>query len=560
MIAVLRYGQYLADMKTSRSISPGALALTVAVVLFPSPNARGDAFPRQPGVDVLHYTFRLTLGDANDEIVGETTARVRLLKEGVTELVLDLATQANGKGMAVTAVTADEKPVPHVHEKNRLRVTLEPASRAGEERTYKVSYHGVPVSGLHIGPNKYGERTFFSENWPDKARQWLPVIDHPYDKATSEFIVTAPARYQVVANGLLQEEIDLGDGRRQTHWKQSVPIATWLNSLGVAQFASHHAGQVRGVPLETWVFHQDREAGMIAFEGPARKAIEFYSDFIGPYPYEKLANIQAVGFSGGMEHASAIFYGERSFTGRPASSLVAHEIAHQWFGDSVTEKDWDDVWLSEGFATYFALLYTEHYEGKEKFQADLKRSKSTVLATEKRRNNLGVIHDNIADSSQILNQLVYQKGGWTLHMLRGQIGTAQFQAGIRDYYKKFRDGNASTDDFRAAMERASGQELDWFFRQWLKRPGSPVIEGAWDYDAAAKRVRLTLAQKQPGEPYRLPMELGILGQDKAAPMQIVRIEMQKPEQSFEFPIEQEPREIVLDPGTWILMQGKLAKK
>src|SRR5882757_7738293 len=123
---------------------------------------------------------------------------------------------------------------------------------------------------------------------------------------------------------------------------------------------------------------------MIAFEGPARKAIEFYSDYVGPYPYEKLANIQAVGFSGGMEHASAIFYGEKSFTGHPASSLVAHEVAHQWFGDSVTE----------------------HYDGRDKFVAELKRSRSTVLQTERRRQNLGVLHDNIADSGQILNQLV----------------------------------------------------------------------------------------------------------------------------------------------------------
>jgi len=182
--------------------------------------------------------------------------------------------------------------------------------------------------------NKYGERTFFSANWPDKARQWLPMIDHPSDKATSEFLITAPARYQVVANGLLEEEIDLGDGRRLTHWKQPVPIASWLNNIGVAAC----------VPPETWVFHQDREAGIRTVETPTRQAIEFYSDRIGPYPYEKLADVEASGMDGGMEHASEIFYGEKSVANRPAFSLVAYEKAHQWFGDSVTEKDWDDVW------------------------------------------------------------------------------------------------------------------------------------------------------------------------------------------------------------------------
>ena len=132
--------------------------------------------------------------------------------------------------------------------------------------------------------NKFGDRCFFSVNWPDLARQWLPTIDHPYDKATSEFIVTAPAKYQVVANGLLYEQIDLGDGRRTTHWKQSVPIATWLDDIGVAQFASRHFGKAAGVPLETWLFPQDREAGIVSLEEPTRQAIEFYQRSCWPVP------------------------------------------------------------------------------------------------------------------------------------------------------------------------------------------------------------------------------------------------------------------------------------
>ena len=182
------------------------------------------------------------------------------------------------------------------------------------------------------------------------------MVDHPYDKATSEFLVTAPAHYQVVSNGLLQEERDLANGRRLTHWKQSVPIASWLNAIGVAEFASHHAGVVKGVPLESWVYPQDRERVASVLEAPARRSVEFYSERVGPFPFEKLANIQAASVNGGMELASAIFYGERSVLGGDVDSLVAHEVAHQWFGDSVTERDWDDVWLSEGFATYFALI------------------------------------------------------------------------------------------------------------------------------------------------------------------------------------------------------------
>ncbi len=160
------------------------------------------------------------------------------------------------------------EPVQWEHEADRLRITLSDAPEQGELRKFTVRYGGIPAAGLKIGPNKYEERTFFSVNWPNKARQWLPMIDHPYDKATSEFIVTAPIHYQVVANGLLQEETDLGDGQRRTHWKQSVPIPSWLNALGVARFSSRHLGSVNGIPLQTWIFHQDREEGIATFDGP----------------------------------------------------------------------------------------------------------------------------------------------------------------------------------------------------------------------------------------------------------------------------------------------------
>jgi aminopeptidase N len=524
-----------------------------------APLARADTYPRQPGVDALHYVFRVTLRDDSDEIAGEATADVRFVKEGLTEFALDLASAGRDKGMMVSAVTAGGAAVRYVHENDRLRIVLDPPSKASERRQFTTCYRGVPAGGLRIGPNKHGERTFFSLNWPDKARQWLPLIDHPYDKATSEFIVIAPARYQVVANGLLQETTDLGDGRRRTHWKQSVPIASWLNAIGVAQFAAHHAAPVKGVPLQTWVFHQDRDVGLRALEGPARKAIEFYSDYVGPYPYEKLANVQAAGLSGGTEHASAIFYGENSVTGRPVTSLVAHEIAHQWFGNSVTEKDWDDVWLSEGFATYFTLLFTEHYEGRDAFVAGLKRSRNLVFAAEKRDARLGVIHDNLADTRRVLNQLVYQKGAWTLHLLRGQVGADKFQAGIRDYYKRYRDGNASADDLRRVMEENSGQDLSWFFKQWLRRAGSPVVEGNWRYDPDAKRIEIELAQTQPGEPYRLPLEVGISQEGAEAP-RIVKVEMTQLKQRFEIAADKEPASVVLDPNASMLMRSSFNKR
>ena len=201
--------------------------------------AFADTYQRQPGVDVQHYVFRVNLSDESDEIAGETTVTVRFVKDGLTQFWLDLASAAGGKGMTVSEVTSAGGPVAHTHQSDRLTLNLFPPSNAGELRSFTVKYRGIAANGLKIVANKFGERCFFSANWPDLAHQWLPTIDHPSDKATSEFVVTAPAKYQVVANGLIQETIDLGNGRRQTHWKQSAPIASWLDNIGVAQFAVH---------------------------------------------------------------------------------------------------------------------------------------------------------------------------------------------------------------------------------------------------------------------------------------------------------------------------------
>jgi aminopeptidase N len=238
---------------------------------------------------------------------------------------------------------------------------------------------------------------------------------------------------------------------------------------------------------------------------------------------------------------------------------VAHEIAHQWFGDAVTERDWDDVWLSEGFATYFALLFAEHDRGREAFVAGLKQSREVVFTTEKRDPALAVIHNNIADTRKVLNRLVYQKGAWTLHMLRGLVGTEAFWDGIRDYYRRYRDGNASTDDFLRVMEEKSRRDLSWFFRQWLNRPGTPVLEGSWQYRPEAKRIEIELKQVQAGDPYRLPIEVGITT-DASGPARIEKVEMTARQHHFEVPAEESPATVTLDPNCWALLRATLTRK
>lgn len=542
----------------ARTTGPGRAAATarwlVAVLagcLAPVVPAWADTYPRQPGVDAVHYEFRLSLGDDSDEIAGETTATVRVRSDSVREVVFDLASARDGKGMTVEAVTAGGQPARFEHAADRLRVFLPAAPRAGTDVAIAVRYRGVPAAGLRFLANMHGARTVFSENWPDRARQWLPVIDHPSDKAAGDILVTAPAHYQVVANGVLVEQVDLGDGRRLTHWRQAAPIASWLYAIGVARFAVHHAGSVAGIPIQTWVFPEDRDTGYALFEETTRQAMAFFIDRVGPYPYEKLANVQAAGLSGGMEHATAIFYGEKGVASGRAP--VVHEIAHQWWGNAVTESDWDDVWLSEGFATYFTLLFTEHAEGRDAFVAGLRRSRQTVVELQRKLPDTPVIHRNLSDMRRVLNGLVYQKGGWTLHMLRRLVGTDVFWRGIRDYYRRYQHGNASTDDFRQVMEQASGQDLAWFFRQWLTRSDLPRIEAAWRADGDGRAVEVTVRQTQPGEPYRLTVEVGLVVDGQERP-RVERLELTGRETTARFTVEGAVREVVVDPDTWLLAE------
>jgi aminopeptidase N len=277
----------------------------------------------------------------------------------------------------------------------------------------------------------------------------------------------------------------------------------------------------------------------------------FFVEQIGPYPYEKLANIQAAGMSGGTEHASAIFYGEKGVASGRAP--VVHEIAHQWWGDAVTERDWDDVWLSEGFATYFTLLFAEHDEGRDAFVRGLSLSRTQVLELEQKLPDAPVIHRNLADMKNVLNRLIYQKGGWVLHMLRAEIGTETFWQGIREYYRRYRDRNASTADLRAVMEQVSGKQLGWFFDQWLTRSGIPRVGGSWRYDAARRMVDVTLTQSQVAGPYRLTVEIGVSASTGAAPA-VTRAELTGRQITVALPAESEPVAVTLDPGTWLLME------
>ena len=473
-----------------------------------------DTYPKNPNIDVLHYRFDLALTDVSDEISGIATIEARYRAAGQNQLRLDLVERRDSAGMTVDWVRLAGEELVYRHEMDQLFIDLPSSPEAGQRIEVEVAYRGRPANGLKIGPNKHGDRTFFSDNWPNRARHWLPTVDHPYDKATSEMRITAPAHYQVVSNGLLVEETDLGNDTRVTHWKQSVPIATWLYALGAARFAVQRVGEFDGKEIQTWVYYQDRDAGFYDFAVPTKAALEYYQDRVGPFAYEKLANIQSNSVGGGMEAATAIFYGDNSVTGkrdRRWQNVIIHEVAHQWFGNAVTEYDWDDVWLSEGFATYFTLLFREHYYGRDDFVEGLNSAKNRIYAFYDERPDYRIIHDNLDDMSRVTTGMTYQKGAWVLHMLRERIGLDAFWSGIQTYYAEFFNSNATTADFRRHMEEAAGENLAWFFDQWLYQGGVVELEGFWDY--VDGELKLHVTQTQERYTYRITTPFDIVFED-----------------------------------------------
>ena len=505
--------------------------------------------PRLGQLDVQHYTFQLELSDDTDQVTASADIRIRFLQP-LSSFTLDLVKRgAGGKGMSVLAIREGDTPVEYRHEGEALSLFPKPAVKAGEERTFQILYQGTPADGLIIDKNKYGDRTFFGDNWPNRAHHWLPCVDHPSDKATVDFIVTAPDHYQVVANGIQLEETNLDDERKLTHWKEEVPLPIKVAVIGAARFGVQFAGEAAGIPVSSWVYRQDREAGFYDYS-LAVEVLQFFIDYIGPYPYRKLANVQSKTRYGGMENASNIFYYENSVDGtRSEEALIAHEVAHQWFGNSASEQNWFHIWLSEGFATYGADLYMEQKYGRARLVERLQSERQQVV-TFSGRTMAPVVDTTITDWNALLNPNSYQKGAWVLHMLRHKIGEQAFWNGLRQYYASFRGGNALTEDFQHAMEAVSKQNLSAFFQQWIFRPGQPRLEVKWD-KPRRKRLRLVVRQLQEGPAFRFPLDIQAISADGAT-SQTWTIDVKEKSMEAIVKCKFEPGQLILDPDTWLL--------
>jgi aminopeptidase N len=522
-----------------------------------------DGYPLIKGIDILHYTFSLNLEDTTDRI--NVTSELTILMTLKTRtLGLDLTgLNDKGTGMTVSDVTISGLKLPFSHVSNRINITLPDTLSVPGQFKIRIHYSGIPADGLIISRNKYGDRTFFGDNWPDRARNWLACLDHPSDKATVEFIVKAPAHYKVIGVGYLAAEYPFEplnpDGKyRVTHWKEGVAVPTKVMVIGLADFAWETAGFSKGVPVQTWVYSEDRENGFSDYL-PGADILTFFQDLIGPYSYEKLANVQSKTIYGGMENSSCIFYYENSVSGKnKMHSLLAHEIAHQWFGDAVTEKDWHHVWLSEGFATYLEAVYADSLIPDRSLVKSMAGMREQVIRSFK-RDPKPVIDTTITNYMELLSTNSYQKGAWVLHMLRDELGDEVFWKGIRQYYQEYQNKNALTSDFCRVMEEVSGRSLVRFFHQWLEVAGQPDISWSWAYDSKNRTVTIDLTQNGTGEPFAFRLPVRISNETGSAVMSTAPPVTER-QTRISFPVDFKPSSVVLDPDVNLLFTQSLVVK
>jgi aminopeptidase N len=401
--------------------------------------------------------------------------------------------------------------------------------------------------------NAHGEPAVFADNWPARARYWFPSVDHPGDKAGVEFSVKTPPDWLVVANGRLINERLTEDGRRLTVWATDRPIPVYTMVVGAAKLevrdvGTHCAdGLDRCVEITQWSYPEDVGRAADLFRR-APEMLAFFDSLIGPFPYEKLALVQSTTRYGGMENSSAIFFTERLGSGSRGDGLVAHEIAHQWFGDAVTEREWPHVWLSEGFATYFTSVFFEFADGDTAAARIRAGSEQRYMAS-----NRDVVRPAIADEPdelfRLLNANSYQKGAWVLHMLRRLVGDDAFFEGIRRYYSEFLHGTALTSDLQRVMEERSGEDLSWFFQQWLWRPGYPQVDVRSEWSDRDRTLELHVLQSQSWPPFSFPLRIDVEGDDYELSRTFWIGER---ESRHTWPLSGKPSAVVVDPDNDLL--------
>ncbi len=494
--------------------------------------------------DVARYDVNLSLDIPARVLTGVVTVDAVSRTAGLSALVLDLLAP-----MTVDAVTVNGAPAPWTHASALVTVTLDHAYAMDEPVTVTVWYHGTPSGSRLTWQTHAGVPVVTTQSEPDGAPFWWVCKDDPKDKALFTIHVTAPDTLFTVSNGVLVSVVQNGDGTATCNWTHQYPMSTYLFAIAT----SNHEGWseiytgldgVSTMPVDYFVYPEDRSKAEVDWSHNLAM-MAFYAGVFGEYPFlsEKYALVEVPG-SGGMEDQTATFLGQDLLTGDNTwEFIVAHELAHSWVGDLITMRTWEHLWTKEGFATFSEALWFEHLYGAEYYHSYMDGF-----------NYLPMMLARLYDVPENQGLAAYWKGAWVFHMLRHVIGEEPFFQGVRNYTgdPDLRYGCADTEDLREAFEASSGEDLAWFFDQWVYQPGIPKLVPVWDAVPAQGGWDVTLSLRQTqtlGPIFKMPIDVDVVTGSETERF-VIWDSLQV--QTFRFHVAARPIGLVLDPDHWLL--------
>ncbi len=518
----------------------------------------GRKYARDRKVDILHVKLDVTPNFARRTVAGTMTMSFKPIARPLASLELD-AVDLRIEDIQVTGAALADKVIAE----EKLTLVFDKPIPAEAEATVAIRYSAEPKHGLYFKTPAMGYKPGDDQVWTqgeaDLHRFWFPCYDYPNERFTSEVVCHAPADMEVVSNGSLVSKKPAPAGGLTTwHWRQDQPHVNYLIALAAGYF--HKLEDKAGaLPLAMLVppSHKDQAANAFA---DTRKIIEFYNREIGvPFPWDKYYQVYCLDFiAGGMENTSCTFeaagmlFDSSTENLRTLHRLDAHETAHQWFGDLVTCRDWSHLWLNEGFASYYTILYEEEKSGADAMKYSLWEEASEVFEVKDTR---PTVWRDYGDPMQQFDSRVYPKGAWILHMLRSQLGPELYRKCIRTYLERHRNGIVSTDDLQEVIEEISGLSFDQFFDQWLYHGAFPELKVDYSWDAATKLARLNVKQTQKvTEQVRLfgfPLPVAFMLKGQKEPVKIT-VQVKDAEEDFYFALPSQPELVRIDPDYSVL--------
>jgi aminopeptidase N len=555
-----------------RRAVPARPAAVLLVVLLAMAGARvasvfGDEpYARSKDYDLQHSKIALRFNVEKKQVTGDVTHTLTILRDGTAKIWFDSV------GLDIHSVTVNKAAAKFETTAEKLIVALPGSAKAGEEFDVEIKYDGKPNKGLYfILPDKdYPDRPkeIWTQGESEDTRNYLPTYDEPNDRLTTETILTVPAAWTTIANGKLMSVVDSGSGMKTWTWKESVPSSTYLITVVAGEFDEVKESW-HGLPL-TYYAPKGRGDRLPINYGRTPLMIELFTKKFGvEYPWEKYAQVMVDDFvAGGMENSSATTNTSTSLVHPKLvaeypmgqDDLISHELAHQWFGDLVTCKDWGDIWLNEGFATYAEMMWQEAHYGKD--QADYERWKGArQWFGETNLFKKSIVRHDFADDSDEFDGNAYGKGGWVLYMLRHELGDEVFYGGLKHYLEANHGKNVVTADFGKAIEEATHRNIDEFLGQWIYGAGAPKFDLKYSYDETKHEVALTVKQIQKREGrvglFQVPVEVEIT---TASGPKLYNITVSKEEKVYTFPAGQPPLMVLFDKGSQLLEASDFHKE